>query len=304
MTSIYPLFSRQLSIVILLLIGSSFAANHVAARVAFNEGAGLGVALLARALTTFTILLTLTLSRQETISLKKGNYSWQLMLGILIALQSFCTYSAVARIPVAIALLIANTFPIALTLIYWLLSGRRPSKQTLLTIFIILLGLTFVLNLYGSTPVLSQEAYWIDGVLFAVGSAIFFGFALWITDQKLSTISGTVRSLYTISIVLLCLTLLYILLPSNQTTFFNLPQNATGWLALLFLCIFYTQAFITLFVFAPRLNMAENAPAMNIEPVSSLIFGWLILNQTFDSIQLIGGAIVLMGIVILTIRRS
>ena len=47
----------------------------------------------------------------------------------------------------------------------------------------------------------------------------------------------------------------------------------------------------------PRLNMAENAPVMNIEPVASLLLGWGLLGQTLAPIQLVGGAVVLSAIV-------
>jgi len=44
-------------------------------------------------------------------------------MSLLIAVQSLCLYSAVARIPVALALLISCTFPIQLALITW-----RPAQ--------------------------------------------------------------------------------------------------------------------------------------------------------------------------------
>jgi drug/metabolite transporter (DMT)-like permease len=43
---------------------------------------------------------------------------------------------------------------------------------------------------------------------------------------------------------------------------------------------------------------------MNMEPVASLILGWLILKQTLNSTQLLGGAVVLSGIVALAYQRS
>ena len=59
-----------------------------------------------------------------------------------------------------------------------------------------------------------------------------------------------------------------------------------------------------LFVLVPRLNMARNAPVMNLEPVASLLLGFLILGQTLAPIQLLGGAVVLSGIVWLSLMRQ
>lgn len=60
----------------------------------------------------------------------------------------------------------------------------------------------------------------------------------------------------------------------------------------------------TLFILVTRLDMARNAPGMNIEPVAGLLFGWLILDQLLGGIQIIGGLIVLSGIVLLSYRKS
>jgi len=59
-----------------------------------------------------------------------------------------------------------------------------------------------------------------------------------------------------------------------------------------------------LFVQVPRLNMARNAPVMNLEPVASLLFGFVILGQILAPVQLLGGAVVLGGIVWLSLMRK
>jgi drug/metabolite transporter (DMT)-like permease len=54
----------------------------------------------------------------------------------------------------------------------------------------------------------------------------------------------------------------------------------------------------------PRLNLARNAPVMNVEPVASLLFAWAILGQALGALQLLGGAVVVGGIVLLALRRG
>jgi len=43
---------------------------------------------------------------------------------------------------------------------------------------------------------------------------------------------------------------------------------------------------------------------MNMEPIATLLFGWLLLDQVLSGMQMIGGAIVLAGIVLLTYRKD
>lgn len=53
----------------------------------------------------------------------------------------------------------------------------------------------------------------------------------------------------------------------------------------------------------PRLDMPRNAPVMNIEPLATLLIGWLVLDQMLNPGQILGGAIVVIGIVLLTWRK-
>ena len=57
----------------------------------------------------------------------------------------------------------------------------------------------------------------------------------------------------------------------------NLPATSTGWLALATLVVLYGTGFIVLFISVPRLDMPRNAPVMNIEPLATLLMGWIVL---------------------------
>ena len=57
------------------------------------------------------------------------------------------------------------------------------------------------------------------------------------------------------------------------------------------------------FITVPRLDMARNAPAMNMEPVAALVLGYLVLGQALTPVQLVGGGIVLAGIVALGLSK-
>ncbi|MBU5877140.1 EamA family transporter, partial [Vibrio cholerae O1] len=64
---------------------------------------------------------------------------------------------------------------------------------------------------------------------------------------------------------------------------------------------FYSCGFIVLFVLTPRLNLSLNAPALNIEPVASLLLAWLLLDQSLNGRQLFGSALVVSGIIALAL---
>lgn len=294
---------RHLSILILLFVGSTFAANHVAARIAFDDGAGLLLTILARSGIAFLALAALVVWQKQNLRLPAGTWQSQLLVGVLVGIQSLCVYSAVARIPVAIALLVANVFPILLATLSWALGGRRPTLKAWAIMLFILSGLYFVLDLsalIGNAQHLGPHGT--AGVLFALGAACCFTVIMWVSEHKLAALAGPVRSFYSILVVVF---LTAVIASTNTVEHgLSLPATPSGWYALIFLCVAYTLAFVSLFSISPRLNMAQNSPAMNIEPLTSLILGWVILNQTLNSTQLVGGAIVLSGIMLLAYQKQ
>ncbi|TBU96348.1 EamA family transporter [Phytopseudomonas dryadis] len=297
------LFPRHIAVLLLALLACSFAGNHIAARIAFDNDTGLLLAILCRSGVTMLVLLGIVLWQRQPLRMPSGGWRWQLLLGLLIATQSICLYSAVARIPVALALLIGNTFPIILALLTWALGGSAPSRRTLMLMGLILLGLVFALDLparLGSSEAAGPQ--WLIGVSVSLLAACVFACALWITDHKLSNLRGSVRSMLTLMIVFASMAIAGSadLIPGGM----NPPGNDSGWLALGALVLLYGVAFCLLFVTLPRLNMARNAPVMNMEPIATLLFGWLLLDQLLSGMQMLGGAIVLAGIVLLTYRKD
>jgi drug/metabolite transporter (DMT)-like permease len=288
---------------LLVLMASSFAGNHVAARIAFDNDTGLLLAILCRSGVAMVVLIGLVLWQRQPLGLPAGAWRWQLVLGLLIATQSICLYTAVARIPVALALLINNTFPIMLALLTWLLGGAAPTRSTVGLMGFILIGLVLALDIPARLSATeSAGPEWVIGIAAAFIAALVFAIALWITDRKLSALRGSVRSMLTLMIVFSSMAIAGSadLVPGGMST----PANSTGWIALATLVTLYGAAFTLLFVTVPRLNMAQNAPVMNVEPIVSLFLGWLLLDQLLSGMQLAGGAVVLAGIIILTTRRE
>lgn len=283
------LFPRKLAVALLALLACSFAGNHIAARIAFDDDTGVLLAILCRSGITFLVLASLVLWQRQPLSLPAGTRHWQLLLGLLIATQSLCLYSAVARIPVALALLVGNTFPMLLALLTWALGGARPTGRTVLFMGLILCGLVLALDVPGRLADNGEaNPHWLLGVGLSFCAACVFACALWITDHKLAAVRGPVRSLLTLLIVFASM----------------LVAGASGWAALASLVVLYGVAFTLLFVCVPRLNMAQNAPVMNIEPIATLLLGWALLDQRLGTWQLIGAAVVVCGIVLLTYRRA
>jgi drug/metabolite transporter (DMT)-like permease len=297
------LFPRHVAVMILAVVACCFAGNHVAARLAFENGTGLLLAVLCRSGVALSILMAIVFFKRHSIRLPRGLGRWQLVLGLLIAIQSLCLYSAVARMPVALALLTANTFPIILALLTWGLGGPRPTLRAAGLMLFILSGLVLALDLPailgGGVEV--TPSWWL-GIGFALVSATVLSVAFWVTDHKLAGISGPVRSMFTMVVVFISMIIAGIgdIVPGGMV----LPNAVPGWIGLTALTLLYGGAFAVLFINVPRLDMARNASVMNMEPIATLLFGWVVLGQMISPIQMLGGLVVVSGIVILTLRKG
>src|SRR5688572_3467584 len=120
------MLSPRLGITILLGVGCAFAANHVSARIAFDHGASVAAGVSVRATATALVLLAMMRLQGVALAVPRGLRGWSLLAGILVATQSYCLYSAVARIPPALALLVFQTSPMLYVLLSWAMRKEAP----------------------------------------------------------------------------------------------------------------------------------------------------------------------------------
>jgi drug/metabolite transporter (DMT)-like permease len=297
-----PMISTPLAIAFLALIGTTFGANHIAARIAFDHGAGVLLAIAARSLLATLLLLVIVVAKKTAPQVSALERKWLLVAAALVAAQSVCVYTAVARVPVAIALLVFNLFPLFFVLLTWALNGKRPARATLAMVPVIFIGLALVLDI----PALLRGVAWTRsfsiGIACAFAAAIVFSSALWVTENKLNAINGALRTLVIQAIV--AGAALLAIASNGFPAMSTWPRDQAGVLALIVLAIIYATAFSTLFVMMPRLNLARNAPALNIEPVATLFLGWAILGQTFNVTQSVGAAVVVCAIIVMSVFKK
>jgi drug/metabolite transporter (DMT)-like permease len=129
-----------------LLIALMMGANHVAARTAFNHGVDVVTAVTFRSTVTAFVVALIVWQQKVSLQLTVRHRKSLLLIGALIAVQSVCLYSAVARLPVALALLAFNTYPLLTAFWARVLYGHRPERVVLLAMPVMLVGLALALD--------------------------------------------------------------------------------------------------------------------------------------------------------------
>ena len=284
---------RWAAIALLLAIATIFGGNHIAARVAFDHGSNVTTAVAIRSTGTALFVLVLLLWSGTSFRVERRTSAHAILIGLLIAVQSYCLYSAVALIPVALALLAFQTFPMLLALISWVAGGERPSRRVLFAMPVALLGLALALDVWGKGGDIAGR--WTEvgaGVLWAVGASVSFAMALFLITRWLGGMDGRLRTFLTMSVVAVVT-----LAGGAATNGFALPADDTGWIALALLTVFYGTAITAMFVLLPRRGAVNNAAALNFEPIAVLGIAWLLLGQAVAPLQVLGAFIVVGSIV-------
>jgi drug/metabolite transporter (DMT)-like permease len=283
--------SPRLGVVALLVIATTFGSNHVAARVAFDHGASVTAAVAIRSGFTALFLLGLMRFSGVPLVLPRSTLYRALAIGLLIAVQSFCLYSSVALIPVALALLAFNTSPILLALFSWMSGGEPPRRAALFAMPIALVGLALALDVFGK-PVHPA------GIAWALGAAVSFALALLLTTRWLKDVDGRLRTFLMMSV-----TAVVVLVAGLASDAFAFPQAPAGWVGLALLTVLYGAAITSLFIILPHLGPANYAVVLNFEPIAVLFLAWAILGQAVAPLQIVGAFIVIGAITLPALRR-
>jgi drug/metabolite transporter (DMT)-like permease len=285
----------------LLLIACLFGANHVAARVAFNHGLDVPTAVAARSLVTAAVVALLFLWQGQPPAITPRQRRVLPLIAALVAVQSLCLYSAVARLPVALALLAFNTFPIWTAAWAFGVYRRRPERRVLLAMPAILLGLVLALDVFGAASGLDLATQWGrigSGVGFAVGGAMVFGLALALTQHEVAELDGRLRTAVTMALVGL-LALGGVAWQGG----FHWPHAIAGWWGLAALTLLYGTGITMMFTLLPKLGVVGNSPILNVEPVAALVMAWAVLDQRVAPVQIVGSLLVVGAVMALGLRR-
>ena len=286
----------------LLLIAALMGANHVAARLAFNHGVDVPTAVSFRSGATALVVGALLLIQRVPLALTARQRKALPLIGVLIAIQSLCLYSAVARLPVALALLVFNSFPLMTALWARVLYRHRPERALLIAMPVILLGLVLALDVLGAASGLGAAGQWREigaGVAFALGASTTFGLALVLTQHEAGGLDGRLRTFATMAMVALLAGAAVVCRGGLA-----LPVAPAGWWGLALLTLLYGTGITILFTVLPRLGVVGNSAVMNVEPVFALVLAWLILDQHIAPVQVVGALVVVGAVIWLGTRRK
>ena len=225
--------------------------------------------------------------------------------GLILAPDMLSYHSSMIFIGIGIATLIGNSQVIIVTLASWKLFGEKPNQAILVSLPIVVIGLALISGVadtdpYGEDPV--------KGVVFGTMAAFFYSSFLILfrySNRELAP-SSSVQLDATAGAALGLLVLG--LLPLSSMAIEPLELQPTwpghGWLIVLaMLC--QVAGWLAIAHALPRLPAAHTSFAVLLQPVLTLVWGYVILHQDGHSQnQVIGIFLVLAAIIAVTLYGS
>lgn len=216
---------------------------------------------------------------------------------IAVAGCQLAFFLAVERLPVAVALLLEYLGVVLVVLWLWLRRGQRPRPLTVLGTLVAMAGLVFVLDVFGLVKVDLLGAFW--GLVAAAGLAAFFVISA-DASHGLPALTLSAAGL-AVGAVALLLAGAVGLVPLRWHTD---PVELAGlvapwWVAVAGLGLVAAAFSYWAGVFASRRLGSKLASFVGLsEVLFAVIWAWLMLRELPRAVQLLGGALILFGVIL------
>ena len=225
--------------------------------------------------------------------------------GLILAPDMLSYHSSMIFIGIGIATLIGNSQVIIVTLASWKLFGEKPNQAILLSLPVVIIGLALISGIADTDPYGEDP---IKGVVFGTMAAFFYSsfLILFRYSNKELAPSSSVQLDATAGAALGLLVLGLLPLSSLAIEPMELQPTWPGHGWLIVLAMFCQVAgWLAIAHALPRLPAAHTSFAILLQPVLTLVWGYVILHQEGHSQnQVIGIFLVLAAIIAVTLYGS
>lgn len=228
--------------------------------------------------------------------LLRGSWPMIVLYGVLaVAGCQLFYFFAVQRLSVAVALLIEYLSPIALVLLAWVLSRRRPSALTLTGATLSLLGLMLVLDVFSGFDVDALGV--VFGLLAMVGSATYFLISSR-ADESMPPLALATGGLGVATATLLISGAVGVLPMHTATAPVELAGHRMHWLVpvVAIALISASLAYLLGIMGTARLGSTVASFVGLSEVLFAVVWAWLLVGERPGPLQLLGGLVILVGV--------
>jgi len=213
--------------------------------------------------------------------------SYIILFAILQVATMVCYFISIMNASVSIAVLLLSTAPVYITIFSpWLLKEKIRQKGVIALVLSIV-GILLIVD-----PGKLEFKLSSIGILAGIASGIFYAFQVMTSKYVSSTYSGYAQAFWSFLIAGI------ILLPVGAVP---LEVVSGNFIYLLILAIFPTILAVSLYFNGLKKVKAQSASILGlIEPISAVFFAVLILGEQISTLEITGGALILIGAALVT----
>ncbi len=204
------------------------------------------------------------------------------------ALYGFGTslyFESIRYIGTGLGMVVFFSYPIIVVLLSLIFHHQRPSQPTVFALILIVVGCLFIA--FGKKGAFTADLW---GIFLAAASGL--GYALYIIISK-STLTA-LPPLASTFWVCLGSALTFVLQGALNNHSLYWPESAYAWWMIIAFALLGTVLPIFLFLIGMKYISASQASIISvIEPISVLLVGVFVLNESITGVQLMGAAIIL-----------
>lgn len=253
------------------------------------------------------LLWALVADRSALRPPRREMVGWILLMGVVgVALLQYTYFVALDRLPVGIALLIEYTAPVLIALWARFVAHEPISGRIWPALALSLVGLAVVAEVWDG---LALDGI---GVLAGFGAALCFSTYFLVGDHTIGARGPLHVVLWSFLVAAVFLNVVWPL-TGLDTGILGEPTSlggtladveVPGWALLAWIIVLGTVVSFALNLFAMRhLRPTVVAVVAMVEPVGASMLGWLWFEETLSPLQLLGGAAVVVGIVLAQLAR-
>ena len=247
-------------------------------------------------------LLGLLVSTSKKEDPRNSNSRWLAFgAGVLLAIDFVGYHSAIDYIGSGIATMIGNSQVIIVTLVSWWLLGERPNRFILLSLPLVMFGLILISGIWDDAPYGEDP---VKGVIGGMVAAVFYSSFLIVYRQSNRIGGPAVNAQFDATTGATLGILILGSMPLTSVGIEAIDHSITwpnhGWLILLALSC-QVIGWIAITYALPRLPAAHTSFAVLLQPVLTIIWGVILLNESPSLQQSAGLALIFAAIIAVTL---
>lgn len=284
-----------------LISASSFALSGPIARSLLDTGWSAGAAVTVRITIAALVLAPLAIGG---MSGRLRELTRPATLGVMaaygavaVALPQLCYFYAVETLQVGVALLIEYLAPVVVVGWMWLRHGQQPTWRTLVGAAVAAAGLALVLQVFAGVSLNAVGVAWALGATVGAAGYFIMSGSMQTPVPPVTLASGGLASA---AVGLALLGAVGVLPMSASTADVTLGgQQLPWWVTVLTLGVVTASiSYVTGIAAARRLGSRLASFVALFEVVAAIGFAWLLLGQVPSATQLLGGALILAGVIV------